>query len=77
MQRREYVDDTCEIICEDNGKKMVVAVESFKEKKHLNVVIEKNVKLHLDWKGHQFEGYMGQLSFVSNGPDVTVVNAKR
>jgi hypothetical protein len=56
---------------------MVVAVESFKEKKHLNVVIDKNVKLHLDWNGHQFEGYMGQLSFVSNGPDITVVNAKR
>jgi hypothetical protein len=33
--------------------------------------------MHLEWNGHQFEGYMGQLSFVSNGPDITVVNAKR
>ena len=77
MQRREYVDSTCEIICEDNGKKMVAEVASFKEKKHLNVVVDKSVKLHFEWNGSQYEGYMGQMSFVSDGPAITVVNAKR
>lgn len=77
MKRREYIDDTCEIICEDNGKKMIAEVASFKEKKFLNVVIDKTVNLHFNWNGSQFEGHMGQLSFVSDGPHITVVNAKR
>lgn len=76
MQKREYVNDTCEIICEDTDKKMIVAVESFKDKKHLNVVIEKSIKMHLEWNGSQYEGYMGNLSFVSDGPTITVVNAR-
>lgn len=77
MKHREYIDNTCEVICEDNGRKMVAEVLSFHEKKMLTVSIDRSVKLSLSWNGKIYEGNMGPLSFVSNGPEITIVKTRR
>lgn len=74
---RKYIDDTCEVICEDNGKKVVAEVLSFKERKHLAVSIERRVKVELQWNGTLYEGKMASMSFVSNGPHITEVKDSR
>lgn len=76
-KHKEYIDDRCEVICEDNGRKMVADVISFFEKKNLTVSIDRSIKLTLQWNGKLYEGHMGKLSFVSNGPDITIVKTRR
>lgn len=65
---RKIVDDTCEVICEDNGRKMVGDIIAFKENQYLTVAIEKELKLELKWNRQIYEGRMGRLSFTSEGP---------
>lgn len=77
MKQREYIDDTCEIICEDNGRKMVAEVLSFSKKKTLTVSVDRSLKLTLSWNGKIYEGNMGPISFVSNGPDSRIVKTRR
>ena len=74
---RSYVDDTCEIICEDNGRKMVADILSFKEGQYLTVAVEKSLKLELRWNKKIYEGQMGRMSFVSDGPVIRNVKPGR
>ena len=77
MKHREYIDDTCEVICEDNGRKMVAEVLTFNKNKSLTVSIDRSLKLTLSWNGKIYEGNMGPISFVSNGPDSRIVKTRR
>ena len=52
----EYVSDVCEIICENNDKKMMVDVLGFQAQKYLSVSIQKSLKLEMKWTGKRFEG---------------------
>jgi hypothetical protein len=72
-----YVSNECEIICEDNGRKMVVEVIAFQKKKYLTVSVDRSLKLSLNWNGRVYEGNMSQLSFVSNGPEITTITKRR
>ena len=74
---KEYIDDRCEVICEDNGRKMVAEVLNFTKNKTLTVSIDRSIKLTLIWNGKIYEGNQGPLSFVSNGPDIRVVKTRR
>ena len=74
--QKTYVNHECELICEDNGRKMVVEVIDFEHKKHLAVNVERQFNLNLKWNGRTYEGYMGDLSFVSSGPDITTINKR-
>ena len=65
---RHYVEDTCEVICEDNGRKMVADLLSFRENDHLAVSIEKQLKLEMRWNGQIYEGRIGSKTFTSDGP---------
>ena len=65
---RQYVEDTCEVICEDNGRKMVADLLSFRENDHLAVSIEKQLKLEMRWNGQIYEGRIGSKTFTSDGP---------
>lgn len=77
MKQREYVDDTCEVICEDNGRKIVAEVLNYTKHKLLTVSIDRSLKLTLAWNGKIYEGQMGKISFVSNGPDSRIVKTRR
>ena len=72
---RQYIDDTCEVICEDNGRKMVGEILSFKENQFLSVAIDKSIKLDLKWNRKIYECKKSGLSFLSDGP--TVRNAQQ
>ena len=74
---RQYVEDTCEVLCEDNGRKMVADILSFREGQHLTVSIEKQLKLEMQWNRRVYEGRLGRMSFVSDGPSITSVGNGR
>lgn len=74
---KQYVDETCEIICEDNGRKMVADILNFREHQYLAVSLEKQLKLEMRWNGKIYEGKMGRMSFVSEGPNIRVVKSGR
>ena len=74
---RQYVEDTCEVLCEDNGRKMVADLLSFREHDHLAVSLEKQIKLEMRWNGHIYEGKMGGLTFVTPGPVITHTKTSR
>jgi hypothetical protein len=65
---RRVIGDDCEILCEDNGRKMVADILAFKEHQYLTVALEKELKLELKWNNKIYEGKMGRLSFTSEGP---------
>ncbi len=67
---RRVVGDDCEILCEDNGRKMVADILAFKEHQYLTVALEKELKLELRWNNKIYEGKMGRLSFTSEGPTI-------
>lgn len=75
--QRKFVSDTCEVICEDNGRKIVAEVISFQEKQYISVSLDRKMKLNLNWNGKIYEGAMSQLTFVSNGPDITFFKVGR
>lgn len=74
---KEYIDDECEVICSDNGRKIVAEVLSFTQKKNLTVSIDRSVKLTMRWNGRMYETMEGPLSFISNGPDIRMVKIRR
>lgn len=74
---RQYISDTCEVICEDNGRKFVADILGFQKGKYLDIVLERSVKVPLKWNGKIYEGFMGGKSFVSDGPSIQNVKQGR
>lgn len=74
---KKYIDETCEVICEDNGRKVVADILSFTERKHLSVSIDRKVRVDLQWNGRIYEGRMATMTFVSNGPNIVQVKNSR
>lgn len=74
---KKYVGDTCEVICEDNGRKMVADVLYYTHGKTLTVSLDKSIKLVMPWNGRIFEGHLGGKSFITDGPGVTEVTQGR
>ena len=68
---RQYIEDTCEILCESNGRKMVADVLDFKDKQYLSVSVDKKVKVQLQWNGKFYEGGVAGLNFSTDGPTVS------
>lgn len=65
------IGDTCEVSQANSKNSVIGEVHEFKEKERLVVVLNKSVKLNMRWNGKVYEGSMGGLDFVSNGPTVT------
>ena len=63
--------DTCEVRQESTGKKVMAEIMAFHEGRNLTVVMNKSVKLLMNWNGRQYEGRMAGMDFVSNGPTLT------
>lgn len=74
---KQYVEDTCEVMCEENGRRMVGELLDFKDRTHLSVSIDRTVKLDMKWTGHVYEGKKGGLSFSTEGPLVRAVRQGR
>jgi hypothetical protein len=71
------VSDKCVIKQETTGKIVEAVVFNFKDKQHLTVMINRSVKLHMNWNGRVYEGRMAGLDFVSDGPEVTKARTGR
>ena len=56
---------------------MVADILNFKEHQYLAVSLEKSLKLDMRWTGKAYEGKMGRLSFVSEGPKIKSVTQGR
>jgi hypothetical protein len=74
---KQYISETCMVTCEDNNKTVVADLLSFKPNQHLSVSLEKSLKLEMRWNGRVYEGKMGKLSFISQGPTITEVKQGR
>ena len=77
MNITNHYSDTCLVTCENNSKSSTAEVYSFKEKQTLVVTLNREVKLSLRYNGQVYCGSMGQLSFVSSGPDIVRVSRGR
>lgn len=74
---RQYIENTCEILCESNGRKMVADVLDFKDRQFLKVAVDKQVKVQLQWNGKFYEGSMSGLHFSTDGPTVSTYRQGR
>jgi hypothetical protein len=63
--------DTCTVIQEKTGRKAEAEVMAFNEGRNLTVVMNKSVKMLMNWNGRVYEGRMAGLDFISSGPNVT------
>lgn len=63
-------NDTCEVKNAASGKSVTAEVMAFNEGRNLTVVMNKSVKLLMNWNGRVYEGRMAGLDFVSNGPTI-------
>lgn len=63
--------ETCEVKQESTGKKVMAEIMDFHEGRNLTVVMNKSVKLLMNWNGRHYEGRMAGMDFVSNGPTLT------
>jgi hypothetical protein len=74
---KQYIEDTCEILCESNGRKMVADVLDFKDRQYLSVSVDKKVKVQLQWNGKFYEGGIAGLNFSTDGPTVSTYRQGR
>jgi hypothetical protein len=74
---KQYIEDTCEILCESNGRKMVADVLDFKDRQYLSVSVDKKVKVQLQWNGKFYEGGVAGLNFSTDGPTVSTYRQGR
>lgn len=68
---KKYIEETCKVTCEDNGKTVVADVLAFNEKRNLTVSLNKSIKVLMTWNGRVYESRQNGLSFVSVGPKIT------
>jgi hypothetical protein len=61
-------ENTCEIKQANSGKTVTAEVMDFNEGRNLTVVLNKSVKLLMNWNGRAYEGRMAGIDFISNGP---------
>ena len=74
---RQIVENTCEIMCEDNGRRMVGEILSFRNHDHIAVSVDRQIKLDMKWNGQVYEAKMAKLSFTTDGPLIRTVKTGR
>ena len=63
--------DTCKIKQTTSGREVVGEVMAFNEGRNLTVVMNKSVKILMNWNGRMYEGRSAGMDFVSDGPNVS------
>ena len=63
--------DTCMIKMAKSSKLTEAVVADFEDKKILNVVVNKAVKISMKWNGKIYEGRSAGMDFESHGPTIT------
>jgi len=63
--------ETCTVIQEATKRKVEATVMAFNEGRNLTVIMNKSVKLLMNWNGRVYEGRMAGMDFISNGPNIS------
>jgi hypothetical protein len=63
--------DTCKVTQTSSNKTVDAEVMALNEGRNLTVVMNKSVKLMMNWNGQKYEGRMAGMDFVSDGPSIT------
>jgi hypothetical protein len=63
--------ETCLVKMAKSSKMTEAVVSDFEDKKILNVVVNKAVKINMKWNGKCYEGRSAGMDFESQGPTVT------
>jgi len=63
--------ETCLIKMAKSSKMTEAVVSDFEDKKMLNVVVNKAVKINMKWNGQCYEGRSAGMDFESQGPTIT------
>ena len=63
--------NNCTVVQEKTGKEVEAEVMAFHEGRNLTVVMNKSVKLLMNWNGRVYEGRMAGLDFISDGPRIS------
>ncbi len=63
--------DTCLVKMAKSSKMTEAVVSDFEDKKMLNVVVNKAIKISMKWNGKCYEGRSAGMDFESDGPTVT------
>jgi hypothetical protein len=61
-------ESQCEVKQDNSGKIVQAEVMAFNEGRNLTVIMNKSVKLLMNWNGRVYEGRMAGMDFVSDGP---------
>ena len=61
-------DDHCSVKNVASGKSVEAEILAFNEGRNLTVVLNKSVKVLMNWNGRMYEGRMAGMDFTSSGP---------
>jgi hypothetical protein len=61
-------DDHCGVKNVASGKSVEAEILAFNEGRNLTVVLNKSVKVLMNWNGRAYEGRMAGMDFTSDGP---------
>ena len=68
MTIKTRFENTCAVKNVNSSKIVEAEVMNFNEGRNLTVVMNKSVKLLMNWNGRVYEGRMAGMDFVSDGP---------
>ena len=63
--------ETCLVKMAKSSKMTEAVVSDFEDKKLLNVIVNKAVKINMKWNGRCYEGRSAGMDFESAGPTIT------
>ena len=61
-------DSTCKVINEKTKAAVDAEIMAFNEGRNLTVVLNRSVKLLMNWNGRVYEGRIAGMDFISDGP---------
>jgi hypothetical protein len=61
-------EPTCKITNEKTGQSIDAEVVSFNQTRNLTVVVNRSIKVLLNWNGRVYEGRAAGMDFISDGP---------
>ena len=65
--------DTCTVKQAATGREVVGEIMAFNEGRNLTVVMNKSVKLMMNWNGRMYEGRAAGMDFTSDGPNISKI----
>ena len=69
--------DTCIVKQVSSGREVKGEIMAFNEGRNLTVVMNKSVKLMMNWNGRLYEGRSAGMDFTSSGPTISKTQTGR